>query len=242
MTTSSLLIDRDGDVLRLTLNTPANGNLVDAEMGAGIVAALRDLDPQVRAVLLRGEGADFCAGRVSPTPPPGGKVPSAEQLRQKVALPALALYHAIKQAPVPTVCVVQGRAHGVGTALAAVCDLVIAGDDADFQVPELERDIPPTLVMSALADRVPLKTLSWLVLTRRSMNARQALVAGLVSHVVPAADLMSEAEAVLATLAGTGAVALRACKQYLQLAPSLHPDAADALAGHLAGTALSARY
>jgi len=111
-----------------------------------------------------------------------------------------------------------------------------------FQVPELERDIPPTLVMAALCDRVPPKTLAWLVLGRRAMGAREALAAGLVSAVWTPATLQAEAAALLETIAGTGAVALRACKQYLQLAPAMSPPAASAFAGHLAGTALSARY
>jgi enoyl-CoA hydratase/carnithine racemase len=232
---------REG-VLTIALASAHNGNLVDGGMAAAIVAAMKGIDEQTRVVVLRGDGADFCAGRVSPTPPPGAAVPSAEQLRLKVALPALELYDAIKAAPVPTLCAVQGRAHGVGAALAAVCDLVVAAENAEFQVPELDRDIPPTLVMSALADRVPPKTLAWLVLTRRPMTAREALASGLASSVVPAGALDALVGEIASTLAGTSAVALRACKQYLRFAPSMDPQAASAYAGHLAATALSARY
>jgi enoyl-CoA hydratase/carnithine racemase len=242
MSSDSVLIERAGPLLTLTLNRPDNGNLIDAGMSQTIVKTLTELDEAVRVVCLRGAGADFCAGRQSPTPPPGGAVPSAERLRRIVAAPALAMYDAIKALPVPSVAVVQGRAIGVGTALAAVCDIVLAADDAVFQIPELERDIPPTLVMAALCDRVPVKTLSYLVFSRRSMRAADALAAGLLSAVWPAEQLQPEAQALLATLTGTGAVALRACKQYLQHAPALSPQAASVLASHLAGTALSARY
>ena len=187
-------------------------------------------------------GQDFCAGRVSPTPAKGAPPPSAERLRQIVAQPALDLYDAIKAAPVPTLAVVQGRAVGVGTALAGVCDLTLAADDSRFQVPEMERDIPPTLVMAALCDRVPLKTLSWLVLSRREWTGRDAQAGGLVSWSVPADRLQAEAEALVATLSACSPVALRACKQYLAHAPGMGPQAASAFAAHLAGTALSARY
>jgi enoyl-CoA hydratase/carnithine racemase len=242
MSTSSVLIERSGNLLTLTLNQPDTGNLIDKEMSQAIVAALAALDPEVRAVCLRGAGTDFCAGRKSPTPPPGGAVPSGEQLRQVVALPALAMYDAIKAVPVPTIAVVQGRAIGVGTALAAVCDIGIAAEDAVFQIPELERDIPPTLVMAALCDRVPLKTLSYLVFSRRTLGAREAQAAGLVSSVVGTDALQAEVRGLLDTITGCGGVALKACKQYLQLAPAMNPAAASAYAGHLAGTALSARY
>jgi len=238
----AVLVRREGAVLTLELNRPADGNLLDAAMGATIVQQLAQLDPEVRLVCLRGAGADFCAGRVSPTPPKGGAVPSAEQLRQKVALPALALYDAIKAVPVPTVAVVQGRALGVGTALAAVCDITLASEDASFAIPEMERDIPPTLVMAALCDRVPPKTLAWMVLSRRTLNGVEAQAAGLITAAFPAAALDREVHAAIETIAACGAVALRACKQYLQHAPAMSPAAASAFAGHLAGTALSARY
>lgn len=238
----SVLVRRDGGVLTLELNTPANGNLLDAGMAAAIVAQLAQLDAEVRVVCLRGAGADFCAGRVSPTPPKGGETPSAERLRQVVALPALALYDALKATPVPTVAVVQGRAFGVGTALAAACDITLAADEASFAIPEMERDIPPTLVMAALCDRVPLKTLSLMVLGRTTLDAPAALQAGLISAVAPTAALEAKLGQLLDTIAGCSPVALRACKQYLQHAPAMSPAAASAFAGHLAGTALSARY
>lgn len=237
-----VLIEQRDSVLTLTLNTPENGNLVDAKMGAAIIGALASLDSSVKVVCLRGAGADFCAGRVSPTPPPGAAVPSAERLRQMVALPALALYDAIKAVPVPTVAIVQGRAFGVGAALAAVCDMTLVAEDARFQIPEMERDIPPTLVMAALCDRVPLKTLTYLVFSRREWNGREAQAGGLASVAVPASALKAEADSLIATLAGYAPTASRACKQYLSHAPGMNPVAASALAGHLAATALSARY
>jgi enoyl-CoA hydratase/carnithine racemase len=238
----AVLIERAGDLLTLTLNRPDNGNLVDAAMSQAIVQALDQLDSEVRAVCLRGAGADFCAGRQSPTPAKGGPVPSAEELRRVVAAPALAMYDALKAAAVPTLAVVQGRAFGVGAALAAACDIAIAAEDAQFQIPELGRDIPPTLVMAALCDRVPLKTLAYMVFSRRVLKAPEALAAGLISVVSPSHALHDDARALLETLCATGTVALRACKQFLQFAPGISPQAASALASHVAGTALSARY
>ncbi len=232
---------RDG-VLTLTLNDPGTGNLVDAAMSSAIVHAVQTIGGDVKAICLRGAGDDFCAGRRSPTPPKGGAVPSAEELRHLVAEPALALYDAIKFAPVPTLAVVQGRALGVGAALACVCDITLAQAGARFAIPELERDIPPALVMAALHDRVPLKTLAMLVYTREELSAADALAAGLVSCVVPAEDLESTTARWLASFAGNSSVALRACKQYLTHAPSMTASGASAFASHVIGTALSARY
>jgi enoyl-CoA hydratase/carnithine racemase len=240
--TNQVLFEQHDAVLTITLNTPGNGNLVDAAMGKAIVHALTNLDAAVKVVCFRGAGEDFCAGRVSPTPPPGAAVPSAEKLRQMVALPALALYDAIKVVPVPTVAIVQGRAFGVGAALAAVCDMTIVSEDSRFQIPEMERDIPPTLVMAALCDRIPLKTLSYLVFSRCEWTGREAQAGGLASVAVAASALKAEADTLIATLAAYAPTASRACKQYLSHAPGMNPVAASALAGHLAATALSARY
>lgn len=228
-------------ILTLTLNTPANGNLIDAEMGKAIISALSTIDDSARLVCLRGAGADFCAGRVSPTPPPGASAPSAERLRQMVALPALAIYDAIKAVPIPTIAIVQGRAIGVGTALAAVCDLTLAAEDAQFQIPEMDRDIPPTLVMAALCDRVPLKSLAYLVLSRRVWSGHEAQAGGLVSMTCASEALQAESQTLISSMLACSPAALRACKQYLTHAPGMDPVAASAFAGHLMGTALSAR-
>ncbi|MBX6317627.1 enoyl-CoA hydratase/isomerase family protein [Pigmentiphaga sp.] len=236
-----VLIERSGGLLDIVLNTPENGNLMSAEMGGIIIDAVSNLDEDVRLVRLSGKGEDFCAGRVSPMPKPGS-APTGEFLRRQVALPALALYDALKNTPVPVLAVVQGRAYGVGCALAGVCDITLAADDAQFQIPEMERDIPPALVMSALTGRVPIKTIARMVLTRDVVGAPQALQAGLASEVVPRDALQGRADAIAATVLGCSAVTVRAVKQFLELAPGLSPAASSSLAGHLSGTALSAKF
>lgn len=241
MSADSVLIKRSGDVLDIVLNTPDNGNLLDAQMGARIIEAVQHLDDGIKLVRLSACGADFCAGRVSPMPAKGAR-PSGEQLRQRVAQPALALYDALKTTTVPVLGVVRGRAIGVGCALAGVCDVTVAADDAVFQIPEMERDIPPTLVMSALIGRVPVKTVARLVLTRDTIGASEALACGLVSLVVPAAELDARVQTLVQTMSGCSPVTLRAVKQFLELAPALGTSASSGLAGHLAGTALSARF
>jgi enoyl-CoA hydratase len=106
----------------------------------------------------------------------------------------------------------------------------------------MERDIPPTLVMSALIGRVPVKTVAHLVLSRAVLSAAEALRAGLVTQVAPAATLDAEARTLVATMMSCSAVTLRAVKQFLQLAPEMNGAAASGLAAHLAATALSARF
>lgn len=234
-------IHRNGDVLEIVLDRADKGNALSAEMGDAIVAALRAVDEGVKLVRMDAAGPDFCTGRDSPIPTLGPK-PSAEKVRQVVALPPLALYDAIKAVPAPVIAVVRGRAVGAGCALACVADLVVCADDAVFQIPEMERDIPPTLVMAALADRVPVKTLAQMVYSREALDAFAACEAGLVSQVVPAAELETAAGKLVETMLGNSAVTLRAVKQFLGAAPSMSPASASAFASHLAATALSVRF
>ncbi len=241
MNTELVTIHSANGVLDIALNSPANGNLLSAEMGRAIINAVSRLDDGIKLVRLSGNGDDFCAGRQSPMPKPGA-TPSAEDLRQNVAMPALELYDALKNTRVPVLGVIHGRAYGVGCALAGVCDITLAASDASFQIPEMERDIPPTLVMSALIGRVPVKTVARMVLTRDVLNANEALQAGLLSQVVAPQDLLAEADRIAQTISGCGVVSLRAVKQFLELAPGMPVAASSGLAGHLAGTALSVRF
>ncbi|CAG4918554.1 enoyl-CoA hydratase/isomerase family protein [Paraburkholderia gardini] len=241
MSTEFVAIHRNGPLVEIVLDRPENGNLINAEMSDAIIAAVSSLDDEVKLVRIGSSGADFCKGRQSPMPAADAK-PSAETLRRVVAAPPLALYDALKAVRVPVISVVRGAALGVGCALAGVCDVVLAADDAVFQIPEMERDIPPTLVMSALIGRVPVKTVAHMVLSRQRLSAAEALQAGLVSRIVPAASLDAEANALTQTLLGCSAVTLRAVKQFLHLAPEMSATGASGFAAHLAATALSARF
>ena len=95
-------------------------------------------------------------------------------------------YGAIRNSPVPVIGVVQGRALGFGCAVAAVCDITLASDKAQFQVPEMAHNILPTMVMSSFVDRVPRKAFTYLVYSTAVIGAERALSFGIVSDVVPA--------------------------------------------------------
>jgi enoyl-CoA hydratase len=241
LNTQQVSIIRNGDVLEIALNRPEKHNYLNTDMGDLIIDALAQIDDGVKLVRLSGNGADFCAGRDSPIPTLGPK-PSAEMVRKVVAAPPLALYDALKAVAVPVIAVVRGRAVGAGCGLACVADITLCADDAVFQIPEMERDIPPTLVMSALLGRVPVKTLAHMVLSREALTAQQALQAGLVKYVVAPAELDGAAAQLIGTMLGNSAVTLRAVKQFLTVAPDMSDQAGSAFAGHLAATALSARF
>ncbi len=109
-------------------------------------------------------------------------------MRRNVTEPILNVYDEIAAAPQPVVCAVQGLAHGFGCAIATACDISIAADGARFKLPEMEKDLPPTLAISAMMARVPRKALTFMVYSMTEIDAHTALQLGIVSAVVPQAE------------------------------------------------------
>jgi enoyl-CoA hydratase len=229
--TSPVLFESKPDSLDIVLNRPDEGNLITNEMGQEIARVLRKLGPEIKLVRLRGNGADFCKGRQAPQI--DREKATALQVRRPVAEVPLELYGALKDCRAPTLAIVQGEALGVGCALAVVCDLTIAAEDAVFQVPELNHNIAPTLVMWALINRASYKTAAHLVYTRERIDARRAEMLGLVTKVVAPAQLQSEAEALTQSLLSRPAAPLQAIKEYLKFASRMDPASASAFSSVL---------
>jgi enoyl-CoA hydratase/carnithine racemase len=235
--TDEVLIERRDDVLGITLNRPESGNLVNNEIGEKIISALAEIGSGVKLVRLQGSGADFCRGRESPAIDRANA--RAREFRDKIADPALALYAAFMNCRAPVLGVVKGRAAGVGCTLAAICDLSVASEDAVFQVPEMNRSIPPTLVMSAMVGRVPANAIAHLVLTREPIGARRALELGIVGDIAPAAEVDRRADEIEARVLECSAQSVQAVKEYLRAAPAMDQAGRIAFAANLIATVLS---
>ena len=235
--TDSIHCERDGAATRITLNRPDDGNRVSNEMAAELAgmfeAAGRDGS---KMIVLRGAGADFCLGR---QPPP--EAGQAMAIRELNTDPGLAFFASIPRCPIPIIAVVQGQAVGMGCAISSLADVTIAADDARFRVPEMGRSLPPTLVMWALADRVPPKAVSWLVYSREPIDAAHALALGLVSRVVPAAELDGAAEHLVSTLSENSAASVRAVKEYMRASPGLDRQASADFASNLLANVLASK-
>ncbi|HEY5410969.1 MAG TPA: enoyl-CoA hydratase/isomerase family protein, partial [Caulobacteraceae bacterium] len=159
-----------------------------------------------------------------------------------VAEPAIRVYTALSAAPVPVLGVVRGRAEGYGLGLLASADVVLAGAGAAFSIPEMLRQIPPTLVMTALLGRTPAKLVAHLVLSQEAIGAADALAQGLVSKVVADDALDDEMEALTQRIVSYRGDSVRAIKEYLRFAEGRDRSAAGSFAANLAASALSARF
>lgn len=232
--------ESDGTVMRITLNRPENGNLVSNDMGAELAAMLLAAVDDCQMIVLRGAGENFCLGRDTAGLAEGGP-PSALDVRENNTGPALDVYAAFRDCRVPIIGVVHGAAHGFGCAVAGLCDITIAADDASFKVPEMDRDLPPALVMSALSDRVLRKAIMYLVYSRAEVDADTALTMGIVSTVVPVADLDDEVEGLVRTLSDNSATSLIMVKDYMRHAPDMDRRAASDFASNILSNVLSSK-
>jgi enoyl-CoA hydratase/carnithine racemase len=234
-----VLLQQDGPLTTITLNRSDCGNLISNEMG-GVIGNMLDAAHDARLIVLRGTGSDFCLGRDSAALRAAGPLNTALDARRLNTEPALKLYAAFRRVPAPVLGIVQGRAIGLGCALAALCDVTLAADDATFQLPEMNHGIPPCLAMSALLDHLSPKQIAWLVYSTEAVDARRALAMGLVSDIVPAAELEEKAQAFIRKTLVRKPAAVPAVKEYLRSAPRMdHQAASDFGSNLLAGVLAS---
>ena len=226
-------------VASITIDRPDAGNRVTNEMAGALGAAIDRAGAEgAKLLVLRGAGDVFCLGRDLPHTAEGG---TAAEIKAGNTEPALALFAKFQRCPATIIGIVQGKAVGMGCAMSALCDITIAAEDALFQVPEMTRDLPPTLVMWALADRIPRKAAAYMVSSRDPVDAATAHAFGLVSRVVPAASLASETDAMVAKLSSNSADALGAVKAFMRSAPEMDRQGASDFASNLLANVLASR-
>ena len=223
----------------ITFTRPDEGNRLTPQDMAALGPAILEAgsSPDVKLVLIRGEGDNFCLGR-RPAPPPSPP-PSALQVRERVTKPILDVYANIRATPVPVMALVHGPAEGFGCAMVGQCDLAIASQAAHFSLPEMDNNLPPTLAISALLHKVPHKQLTHLVLTRERFSAAQALAYDVVTKVAAPAEFDAVATAMISSMTDRNRRALCAIKEYMANAPYIDPQSAARLAANTLATVFS---
>jgi enoyl-CoA hydratase/carnithine racemase len=186
----------------ITLNRPDKRNAMNATMFTelGDAAERAAGDDETRAVLVRGQGASFCAG-IDLTSL--GDLMGADKDRiEAFILTAQRPYRVLQTLSKPVVAAVQGHALGAGFQLALACDLRVLGEDASLGMLEIQFGIVPDLggnhSLAALAGPSRAKELVW---TGRRIDAPEADRLGLATAVVPTERVGDEAESLARTLA-----------------------------------------
>ncbi len=225
-----LLRALDAGVLSVTMNRPDRLNALTPPLMRALTAALADAaaDPDIHVVLLRGAGRGFCSGgdmrdgRRDPAAgdryktDPGYNKPDQRYDRVRGYVQASLLLHRMAK---PTVAVVRGAAIGAGFSMVAACDFRIVSDTAVFSTTFVRAGFSGDYGGSYLLTRLlgPAKARELYMLNPR-ITAEEALRLGLVTELVPDAELDARAEAFARRLADGPRAALRAMKQNLVLA------------------------
>jgi len=186
---SSILIDRDGPILRLTLNRPEVRNAFDEEVIQALSAAAASAseDPSLRAVVLAGKGKAFCAGADIAWMAKAIAYSRQENLSDAEDLARM--LERLDTLPVPVIGRIQGSAIGGGVGLAAICDIVVAADTAVFALTEVKLGILPAVVAPYVLRKIGISAARELFLTGARFDAARARQIGLVHEIVPEADL-----------------------------------------------------
>lgn len=223
---ASILTERDGRVLRLTLNRPEVRNAFDEECitrltAAAATAAAAADDGGIRAVVLAGAGPVFCAGADLGWMAQAVSFSHQENLADAEDLARM--LERLDTLPVPVVGRVQGAALGGGLGLAAVCDIVVAAEDAVFGLTEVKLGLLPAVVAPYVVRKIGVSAARELFLSGRRFDAARAKSLGLVHEVVPAAELDAAIERRLAELMTSGPGAVAAAKELIRGIAGIDP-------------------
>ena len=212
---AALRIQRDGDVLRITLARPERRNAFDAAAIRELTEAFADVG-DARAVVLAGEGPAFCAGA------------DVEWQRSSIDLTydenvddAMRLYRmleTIDSCPAPVVASVHGYALGGGSGLVSCVDIAIASPDAVFGFSEVRLGIIPAVISPFVFARIGTAAARRYFLTGERFDAQTAMHIGLVHEIASDRD-EAVARVVDALLAG-GPEAVRAAKRLTRERPA----------------------
>ncbi|MGU3434871.1 enoyl-CoA hydratase [Actinomycetes bacterium M1A6_2h] len=193
----TILTETRGRVGLITLNRPKALNALNSQLMHEVVAAARgfDRDRGIGAIVITGSDRAFAAGA------------DIKEMQSKTYMDVFlddffAEWDALAAVRTPTIAAVAGYALGGGCELAMICDFILAADTAQFGQPEIALGVIPGIGGSQRLTRAVGKSKAMeMCLTGRKMDAEEAERAGLVSRIVPAAELLEEAMAVAATIA-----------------------------------------
>jgi enoyl-CoA hydratase len=210
----NIMVERRGRVGLVTLNRPSALNALNTALMNELVEAVTDMDrdPGVGAVVITGSAKAFAAGADI-------KEMSANTYMDMYAADWFRHWEDLTRLRIPVIAAVSGFALGGGCELAMMADFIIAGDNAKFGQPEINLGVIPGMGGSQRLTRAVGKAKAMdMVLTGRFMDAEEAERSGLVSRVVPAAEVIEEAIKAAETIASKSKPAAMVAKEAVNAA------------------------
>lgn len=217
----TLEVEQRGSTLRVTLNRPEVHNAFNDELIEEAIAVFGEVAPDIRAIVLRGGGPNFCAGADLGWMTRMVDYSREENIRDASQLAKM--FAVINECPVPVVGRIQGAAIGGGVGLVSVCDIAIATANAKFGLTEVKLGIIPAVISPYVIAKIGETHARALFMTGERFAAERALRIGLVHHVAAdEAELDRIVDETVAQLATSGPEAVRECKKLIAQVAS-HP-------------------
>jgi enoyl-CoA hydratase/carnithine racemase len=206
-----VVVETKDRITRIELNRPEKKNALTLEMYAAMAKALAeaDADARVRAVLIHGQPGCFCSGN--------DVRDFLELERAPGASPASGFLRAISTARKPLVAAVGGPAVGIGTTMLLHCDLVYAAPNARLQLPFVPLGLLPEAASSLLLPVMAgYRRAAEMLLLGGPFGAEKAMAAGIVTEIVPEAELMERGRQAALALAALPPESVRMTKELMK--------------------------
>ncbi|TFZ07214.1 enoyl-CoA hydratase/isomerase family protein [Ramlibacter henchirensis] len=208
-----LLLNTTGGVTTVTLNRPEMRNAFNDEVITEMTAVLLELGkrPEVRCVVLAGNGPAFCAGADL-----NWMKRMADYTRDQNVEDASALARMLEvlyKLPKPTVARVHGDTYAGGMGLVSACDIAVASDNVQFCLSEVKLGLIPATISPYVIRAMGARAAHRWFLTAERFSAAEAHRIGFVHEVVPAAQLDAKVAEIALALVNAGPEAVKACKQ-----------------------------
>lgn len=216
MSSDTLLFEVKDHVAVITLNRPAQRNAISREMSQNITEYLQRVrsDDDIRVAVITGAGGTFSAGADLKERAAGGGKRREDQLPATAIEQDLAAKWTTMRIEKPLIAAVDGYCLAGGMELALICDIRVCSTAAQFGLPEIVRGFfPGGGGPQRLARSIPQSIAMELILTGDRIDAETALRSGIVSRVVPPAELMATAMQLASRIAGHAPLAIRAVKE-----------------------------
>ncbi len=232
MSDTLLLVERRQAVEYVTLNRPAVRNAFNeqliAELAAWAAAARGAAEcREIRVAVLAGAGRTFSAGADVTWMSSTVTYTAEENIRDARAMATM--FNSLNDLPIPLVGRVQGAALGGGAGLAAICDVVVAADDAIFGFTEVKLGILPAVISPFALAKIGRSAARELFLTGARFPAARAKEIGLVHTVVPSADLDAAVARYVDEILAAGPEAVAAAKALIPVVWACGPDEATSI-------------
>src|ERR1700759_2006127 len=226
--TETVLQNLESGLLTITMNRPERRNALNPDMTMGLVAAAKRAaeDPEVRAVLLKGAGGTFCVGGDVKSMADGSRAPMSFETRMVNLRRAMEVSRILHEMSKPVVAQLDGAAAGAGLSIALACDFRVASQSVKittaFAKVGLSGDYGGTYFLTKMLGSAKAREL---YLLSPVLTAQEALGLGMVTRVVPDAEVEASAHELAMSLAQGPTITLGYIKRHINNAESLSLEA-----------------